>query len=69
MKVEKVNMYYQQSGKDTTDQTPKLTAGRMQALGIDGVVVASSTGWTAYKAMEIFANRELFDDIYCRHIS
>jgi hypothetical protein len=32
----------------------------MQALGIDEVVVASSTGQTAYKAMEIFANRDRF---------
>ena len=62
-------MYFEQSGKYNTDQTLKFAAERMQALGIDEVVAAASAGWTAYKAMEIFANRELFNDIYCRHIS
>jgi hypothetical protein len=54
LKVEEVNMYFEKPGKDNTDQTLKLAAERMQALGIDEVVVASSTGTTAYKAMEIF---------------
>ena len=47
-------MYFDKSEKNNTDQTLKLAAERMQALGIDEVVVALSTGRTAYKAMEIF---------------
>ena len=52
-------MYFEKSGKNNTDQTLKLAAERMQVLGIDEVVVASSTGRTAYKAMEIFCDCRL----------
>ena len=53
-------MYFEKPGKDNTDQTLKLTAERRQELGIDKVVVASSTGRTAYKAMELFVNQDRF---------
>ncbi len=47
-------MYFDKPGKDNTDQTLKLAAERGKALGLDEVVVASTTGKTAYKAMEMF---------------
>ena len=47
-------MYFDKPGKDNTDQTLKLAAERGKDLGIDEAVVASSTGKTAYKAMELF---------------
>jgi len=47
-------MYFDKPGKDNTDQTLKLAAERGKAFGIDEAVVASSTGKTAYKAMELF---------------
>ena len=47
-------MYFDKPGKDNTDQTLKLAAERGKELDIDEVVVASSSGKTAYKAMELF---------------
>jgi hypothetical protein len=47
-------MYFDQPGKDNTDQTLKLAAERGKELGINEVVVASSSGETAYKAMKLF---------------
>ena len=47
-------MYFDKPGKDNTDQTLKLAAERASELGLDEVVVATTTGRTAYKAMEAF---------------
>ena len=47
-------MYFDKPGKDNTEQTLKLAAQRADALGISEVAVASTTGFTAYKAIEIF---------------
>ena len=52
-------MYFEKSGKDNTDQTLKLAAERGKELDIDEVVVASSTGKTATKAMELFEGYRL----------
>jgi hypothetical protein len=47
-------MYFKKPGKDNTDQTLKLAADRAKELSINEVVVASTSGFTAYKASEIF---------------
>ncbi len=47
-------MYFDKPGKDNTDQTLELAAQKAKALGINEVVVASTTGFTAYRAIEIF---------------
>ena len=52
-------MYFDKPGKDNTDQTLKLAAERADELGINEVVVATTTGRTAYKAMEVFAGKRL----------
>ena len=52
-------MYFDKPGKDNTDQTLKLAAERGKELGLDEVVVASSTGKTAYKAIELFEDCRL----------
>jgi len=52
-------MYFDKHGKDNTDQTLKLAADRGRDLGLKEVVVASSTGKTAYKAMEVFSGFKL----------
>ena len=52
-------MYFDKPGKENTDQTLKLASARGKELGINEVVVASSTGETAYKAMEVFADFRL----------
>ncbi|MBW2584504.1 MAG: hypothetical protein JRE36_13210 [Deltaproteobacteria bacterium] len=52
-------MYFDKPGKDNTDQTLQLAAKRAKELGIDEVVVATTTGRTAYKAIEIFKGKRL----------
>jgi len=47
-------MYFDKPGKDNTDQTLKLAAKRAKELSINEVVVASTSGFTAKKAGEIF---------------
>jgi hypothetical protein len=46
-------MYFDKPGKENTDQTLKLAFQKGQQAGINEVVVASTTGDTAYKALEI----------------
>ena len=48
-------MYFDEPGKTNTEQTLKLACERGRALGLDEVVLATSTGDTAYKALEIFS--------------
>jgi uncharacterized protein len=52
-------MYFDKPGIENTDNTLKLAAERARELGIEEVVVASSTGRTAYKAREIFQGYRL----------
>jgi hypothetical protein len=53
--MEEADMYFDRPGKDNTGQTLTLAAQRAKELSINEVVVASRTGFTAYKAVEIFA--------------
>jgi hypothetical protein len=48
-----VGMYFDKAGKGNTEQTLKFAAERARELGLEEAVVASSTGDTAYKAMEV----------------
>lgn len=47
-------MYFEKPGKVNTEQTLKLAYERGKELGLNEVVVATTTGETAYKALEIF---------------
>ena len=47
-------MYFDRPGKDNTDQTLTAAAQRAKELSIKEVVVASTTGFTANRAAEIF---------------
>jgi hypothetical protein len=47
-------MHFAKSGKENTEQTLTLAFERGKDLGLNEVVVASSKGDTAYKALEIF---------------
>ena len=47
-------MYFDMHGKSNTDQTLKLAFERGTDLGLNEVVIASTTGETALKASEIF---------------
>lgn len=46
-------MYFEKKGKVNTEATLKLAFERGKALGIDEVVLATSTGATAYAALDI----------------
>lgn len=46
-------MYFDKPGKENTEQTLKLAYQKGQQLGINELVIASTTGTTAYKALEI----------------
>jgi hypothetical protein len=48
------NMYFAKPGKGNTEQTLKRAFERGKELGLNEVVVASSKGDSAYKALEIF---------------
>ena len=45
-------MYFETAGRVNTDQTLRLAYERGQALGLNEVVVATTSGDTAYKALE-----------------
>ncbi|MGD2099071.1 MAG: pyruvate kinase alpha/beta domain-containing protein [Desulfobacterales bacterium] len=47
-------MYFDKPGKDNTQQALNLAAARAKDLGIKEVVVASTSGFTAYQALDIF---------------
>jgi hypothetical protein len=57
-------MYFDRPGKENTDQTLKLAAQRALDLSIKEVVVASTTGFTANRAAEIFDGQRLTSVTY-----
>jgi len=52
-------MYFDKPGKENTVRTLELAAQRGKELGIDEIVVASSTGATAAKAIELLQGFKL----------
>jgi len=57
-------MYFDQPGKDNTLQTLESAFERGAALGLTEVVVASTKGDTAYKALEIFKGFKIVSVTY-----
>ena len=51
--------YYSAPGKENVDKTLALIKKTAEELGISDVVVASTTGFTAKKAVEAFRNTEV----------
>lgn len=47
-------MFFEKPGKGNTEQTLKLAAARGKELGLNEVVVATTSGNTVYKAIDIF---------------
>lgn len=47
-------VYFEKPGKENTDETLRLARERAEQLGIRNVVVASYTGYTALKAINVF---------------
>jgi uncharacterized protein len=46
-------MYFDKPGRENTEQTLKLAFQKGQQIGVNELVIASTTGATAYKALEI----------------
>ena len=57
-------MFFEKPGKGNTEQTLQLAAAKGKELGLDEAVVATTSGETAYRAMEIIDELEP----HCRHI-
>ena len=57
--MEKSILYFEKPGIDNTDATLQTVRRRTQELGIKQVVVASSHGFTAKRAKDIFAGIEV----------
>lgn len=52
-------VYYQQAGADNTQRTLLLALERAEALGIEDIVVATTSGNTGLAAARLFAGRNL----------
>ncbi len=46
-------MYFEKAGKENTEQTLVLACKRGKELGINEMLVATTSGYTAYKALDI----------------
>ncbi len=55
MNQETTTVYFEQGGPACTDETLRLARERAEALGIRDIVVASYTGETGAKAVQVFA--------------
>ena len=52
-------VYFERPGKENTDETLRLARDRADQLGIRDIVLASYTGYTALKAVEVFEGYNL----------
>ncbi len=52
--MEAMTTYFDKPGPDNTDAVIRLARARADALGIKSIVLASNTGGTAFKALEVF---------------
>ena len=57
--LEKKIVYFERAGKVNTEETLRLAAQRAKELGIKTVVLASTHGYTAQKALEIFRDTDI----------
>lgn len=57
--MERKIVYFEKAGKHNTEQTLKLAKERAEALGITKVVLASSNGFTARLALEVFHDTDI----------
>ncbi len=57
--IEKKIVYFEKPGKQNTEHTLRLAIKRCEELGIKYLVVASSTGETAKKALEMIKGKDI----------
>jgi hypothetical protein len=51
--------YYAAAGKENTDETLKLVKRTAEELGIENIVLASTTGFTAQKAFDVLKDMDM----------
>jgi len=54
MSIKRTAVYFEKPGKEHTEETLKIALEAAKERGIDTVIVSSTTGWTALKALEVF---------------
>ena len=54
MSIKRNAVYFEKPGKEHTEETLKIALESAKERGIETVVISSTTGWTALKALEIF---------------
>src|SRR5450759_22635 len=57
--MEKTITYYEKFGPDNTEETLKAASKRYKELGLKKVIIASSVGVTAVKALQYFDPKEI----------
>jgi len=57
--MEKSIIYYEKFGPDNTEETLKAASKRYKELGLKKVIIASSVGVTAVKALQYFDPKEI----------
>ncbi len=57
--IQWTTVYFEKPGKENTDETLRLAKARADSLGIRNITIASSTGWTAAKAADVFKGYNL----------
>jgi len=51
--------YFEQTGKENTDEVLALVKQKAKARGVSKIVLASTTGYTARKALDLFAEDDV----------
>jgi hypothetical protein len=59
MSFKKTTFYFEKPGKENTEETLKIALEAAKERDIDTVLVSSTTGWTALKALKIFEGSDL----------
>lgn len=59
MSVKRTTVYFHRPGKENTEETLRIALEAARDREIDTIVVSSTTGWTALKALEIFKGSDL----------
>jgi len=54
MSVKRTTVYFEKPGKEHTEETLKIALEAAKERGIDTVIISSTTGWTALKALDVF---------------
>jgi len=54
MSIKRATVYFEKPGKEHTEETLKIALKAAKERKIETIVISSTTGWTALKALEVF---------------